>query len=117
MGRTLLFSVTMKDIEQQTFHAGGPGGQNQNKRNTGIRLIHRASGAVAECREERSQLQNKKRALQKLKDHPKFKIWVAQESWIRQGLKTPEQLVEEDMVPGNLRVEVRKNGKWQQEDI
>ena len=56
--RELLFRVTMKDCDRQTFRAGGKGGQNQNKRDTGVRIIHRASGAVGESREHRTQGQN-----------------------------------------------------------
>ena len=46
--REKLFSI--KDFEVQTFRSGGPGGQNQNKRNTGVRIIHKSSGAKEESR-------------------------------------------------------------------
>jgi peptide chain release factor 2 len=55
------------DIEMQTFSAGGPGGQHQNKTQSGVRLIHRPTGIVAECRNERSQHKNRDVALQMLK--------------------------------------------------
>lgn len=58
MGRQLVFSVTARDCVRQTFRSGGKGGQNQNKRDTGVRFIHRPSGAVGEARDERSQHQN-----------------------------------------------------------
>ncbi len=74
--RELLFSVTKKDFEIQTFRAGGKGGQNQNKRDTGVRLIHRESGARAESREFRTQLENKKSAFRKLVDSNSFKQWI-----------------------------------------
>lgn len=60
--KQLMFSVTLADCDMQTFRAGGKGGQNQNKRDTGVRIIHRASGARGEARDERSQLQNKRLA-------------------------------------------------------
>jgi protein subunit release factor B len=59
-----------------TFRSGGPGGQNQNVRDTGVRFTHHASGAVGESREHRYQWQNKKTAWKRMAEHPKFKIWV-----------------------------------------
>ncbi len=51
--RELMFSITKDDLDVQTFRAGGKGGQNQNKRETGVRIVHRPSGAVGESRSER----------------------------------------------------------------
>lgn len=73
MARELIFSVTLKDCEQQTFRSGGKGGQNQNKRETGVRIIHHPSGARGEARDERSQLQNKKLAFRRMAEHPLFR--------------------------------------------
>jgi peptide chain release factor 2 len=47
------------DVEIQTFSCGGPGGQHVNKTQSGVRLIHKPTGAVAESRSERSQHKNK----------------------------------------------------------
>lgn len=74
MTRKLLFSVTLKDCEVQTFRAGGKGGQNQNKRDTGVRIIHHPSGARGEARDERSQLCNKRLAFKRMADHPLFRV-------------------------------------------
>lgn len=74
--RKLISRVTIHDCEQQTFKAGGPGGQNQNTRNTGVRIIHRPSGAVGESREERSQIQNKRTAFRRMAQTPQFQRWA-----------------------------------------
>lgn len=58
--------VKLADCEIQTFRSGGPGGQHQNKVESGVRLIHKPTGLVAECREERSQIQNREKALKML---------------------------------------------------
>lgn len=55
-----------KNVEWQFFRCGGNGGQNVNKVETGVRLIHRKTGIVITCTEERSQALNRKRALEKL---------------------------------------------------
>ncbi len=56
-----------QDIKIERFHCGGNGGQNVNKVETGIRLIHIPTGIAVTCTTERSQLQNRHKALQKLK--------------------------------------------------
>ena len=75
--RELVLRVTIKDCDVQTFCAGGPGGQKQNASETGVRIIHRASGAVGESREHRTQWQNKKAAFRRMGETPVFKQWVA----------------------------------------
>lgn len=50
--------IKRDDVERQTFRSGGPGGQHQNKTESGVRLIHRPTGVVAESRSERSQHKN-----------------------------------------------------------
>lgn len=112
MTKKLLYSVTKKDLRVQTFTSGGPGGQNQNKRETGVRITHPESGAVAECREQRSQGQNKKTALKRLIEHPKFKLWNAKRCYEILSGKTIEQRVEESLIPKNLKVEGIVDGKW-----
>ncbi len=103
--REHMFSVTKKDLQVQTFRCGGKGGQHQNKTSSGIRIIHKASGARGESREERHQHQNKKIALKRLTETDKFKLWVK----IKMGeILTGETLgekVERAMAPENLKIE------------
>lgn len=72
--RRKVLSVTAADCEMQTFRAGGKGGQNQNKRDTGVRYIHHPSGARGEARDERSQLQNRRLAFRRLVESPAFQL-------------------------------------------
>lgn len=110
--RKLLFSVTLKDCDVQTKRGSGKGGQNRNKRDTAVRIVHPPSGAVGESEEERSQWQNKKTAFRRMTETVEFKLWLNREIMVRDGIKTPEERVDEDLRPENLRVEVKRDGKW-----
>lgn len=108
--KELLFKITKKDFEIQTFRAGGKGGQKQNKTETGVRFIHKESGARGEARDSRSRHVNEKNAFNRLVSTKKFQTWLKLEIARRTGEldkieRRVNKWVDEQMKEENLKVE------------
>lgn len=110
-----VMSVTIKDCDVTYFKGSGAGGQNRNKRDTAVRIVHPPSGAKAECQEQRTQGQNKKIAFKRLANTPEFKRWMRTQLG---HVTLAEIQVSEQMRPRNLKMEVKDaDGEWVETEL
>lgn len=112
MQRKKILSVTLADCEVQTFRSGGKGGQNVNKRDTGVRITHPPSGAVGKATDERSQLQNKKLAWKRMAETSEFRAWVRKQAGEDARIAAA---VERELWPDRIQTEVIQDGEWTKE--
>lgn len=112
MTKQKIFSITMADCDVDTFRSGGKGGQNVNKVNSGVRITHRASGAVGKATDERDQPVNKKLAFKRMTETKEFQNWLKIELARRAGkLADIDRKVEEDLK--RVRIETHDaKGRW-----
>ena len=82
------FHLDTKDLKVETYHASGHGGQNVQKVETAVRITHIPSGAAVTCQSERSQFQNKERALNIMRS----RIYEAQKQAQKEGVDTNRKL-------------------------
>lgn len=114
MAKELILSVTKKDLIIETFRSGGSGGQHQNKTDSGVRIIHKESGAIGESRDDRSQGINKKIAFNRLVNSSRFKIWLNRRLYEINQQKTIEEMIDEQLKDSLIKTEVKVNNKWEE---
>lgn len=111
--RELLFRVTKSDFDETHIKGSGPGGQHRNKTSSGVRLVHRASGAVGEATDSRDQPANRTAAFKRLRETPEWKRWFNEMVRTTQGRPSLTEQVEKAMAPENIQMQVLdEKSRW-----
>lgn len=101
------FAVTAADCRRDTFRCSGAGGQNVNKRDTGVRFTHLASGAVGEACDQRNQAQNVQTAFRRMAESRIFRAWAgAHLVSLEAGYRSLDHKVDAMLDEKNLKVEL-----------
>lgn len=104
--RKLLFRLTKNDFRITNIKGSGKGGQHRNKKATGVRIQHPASGAQGVATDSKSQKENRRNAFRRLANSPEFQTWHRIETARRMMDESAvKRKVEKWMRPDNLRVE------------
>lgn len=116
--RDVLFRVTHKDFIETHIRGTGNGGQARNKTSSGVRLVHRASGAVGEATDDRMQHINRTLAFQRLRETPEWKQWFRDMVLRTSGRETPGERVERLMADENITTQVLDDrSRWVTVDV
>ena len=102
----MLFSVTIKDCDVQTFHVGGAGGGGKDTCSSGVRIVHRASGASGRAVDSRSQRKNKELAWKRMAESKAFIAWHKIECARRMGQESElNRILDDLLLDKNIKVE------------
>ena len=106
MERELLLRVTKKDFVETAIRGSGPGGQHRTKTSTGIRLVHKASGAVGQATNSKSQHINRGEAFRRLRDDPRWVAWYRTALAEAYGRPSVAEIVDRQMREKNITTQV-----------
>lgn len=115
MDKGKVFTVTKKDFDITWFSGTGAGGQHRNKHQNSCRLKHRETGIIKTGQSHREREANKREAFEAMVCDMRFKAFCTMKLVELESGKTIEEQVDEMMSPENLKIEVKKDGKWEEE--